>query len=602
MSTRSTYILVDNVEDESIISKISVFVYNYLINPISYNKSNKVALFTHPIDVNNIPIAKPLDWITLTKYIASFKNLKNVPNHDLLKSIKQILQSLILTANKLKTCDIIIISQFNDNYNWEKYSDKLKTVLKSYDNINLICIDCFDGSSSLHDDNIEILNSSILVINENNEKSFTYTISEAINSLTKQSFFTPKFKKPVEIYSYSLQILGIPDLEFNISAYPFVKRNTLTDYLTTKSIDLKNHTKIHEKYVYYYEDIKDDKSGEKELKEINNSEFIIDGYKFGTSKFLITDLPQNMMQLDSIKSMIITGFFPRNTIPPWYLKQDSLIILPYSKNIKNTTLVEKDTYMFSELWYSMIRQKVFATIRFVKKNGNDIKYGILYPQGYVDRQTEKSGQIDFGCFIFVETIYQDDEKLVNLPNLLNWKIKDEKLQSKMDDLVESFCIDKDDDDDNNNNNNNNNDNDNTNKTDEPPIESLVVSMNEIPVNDMFYNLRESILNAEKQQNPDEFENSKILSETTLMDIRKYNSPLMDIERLIYLCSYFILQQHLLDGGNPETPLFEMFEQQGMPMQVIKKWLDTAKDHHIFRPIFQKKKDLNIEESNDQENK
>lgn len=568
---------MDNIQDEPSVQKITVFVYNYLINPINFNKSNKVALLSHPVDLDNT-IPKSLEWCTLTKYISSLLNNKHSTDTDLFESVDKIFQSLIYTANKLKSCDIIIISDFNNNYNWGKNGEKLQTYLKSYSNINLVCIDCFssDTDTELHDENIDFLNNSILSINENNENNFLYTIPEVITSLTKQSLITPKFKKPVEIYSYKLKILDIPDLEFNISAYPFVKRSSLTDYITSKSIDPKTQTKINEKYIYQYEDIKDDKTGEKELKEINNPELIIDGYKFGTSNFLITDLPNDILQLNSEKSMIITGFFPKNKIPPWYLKQDSLIILPYSKNIKKdgTSLVEKDTFMFTELLYSMIRTKVFATVRFVKKNGNDVKYGVLFPQGYVDKLTEMRGSMDFGCFIFVETIFKDDEKLVNLPNYLNMKIKDPKLQDEMDDLIDSYCIDKMDVDDDN---------------DEIPRETLAVSMNEIPMNDMFYNLRQSILEQQDEETKDK-ENqttNKILSDTVLMDIRKYNHPLMDFERLIYLCSYFILQQHLLSNGDPEMSLYSMYEKQGLPMQVINKWLDVAKEGQLFRPVMKK---------------
>lgn len=53
MSTRSIYLIVDNTslirrKGDSALSLVSFFVYNYLINPIVFNKSSKVSLIKVP--------------------------------------------------------------------------------------------------------------------------------------------------------------------------------------------------------------------------------------------------------------------------------------------------------------------------------------------------------------------------------------------------------------------------------------------------------------------------------------------------------------------------------------------------------------------------
>lgn len=558
---------------------VSFFVYNYLISPIVFNKSNKVSLIRHPqaaTDVDN----RALSWSDIVRFVASLERPPD-GDTDLMHAVTDILQSVSFGVNKLKSCDIIIVSAFDSDYDWELYGSKIKALVEAHDNLNLIFVDSYAAATSddsaeprdkYHDANIKYINNSVVNANMNNEQNFTYTLGDAISALTKFSLFTPKFKKPVEIYSYKLQLLGIPDLELDISAYPFVKRSTLTDYVTSTSIDTKTQQRIREKYVYYYEEEGKEKEnfGEKEAKEIQNPEFIIEGYKFGTSNFLLTDLPANVFSMNSIKSMIIASFVPKSTVPPWYLHQDSLIVLPSSKNVKNGShTINKDMAIYSELWYAMVRLNVVAMVRYVKRNGTDVKYGILYPQGFVDEQSEMSGIIDFGCFIFVETIFKDDEKLVNLPDLLNWKIKDPKLETKMDALVDSFCLDKDDAD--------------SDADDLPTVESCVVSMNDIPNNDIFYGLREEILE-ESGLSSDQQGDPHLLVKTVTSAIRKYNHPLMSIERLVYLISFFILQQHMQeDGGGDSVSLYSMYEKHGIPMQVIEKWLDTAKTGGVFRP-------------------
>lgn len=589
MSTRSIYLIVDNTslirrKGDSALSLVSFFVYNYLINPIVFNKSSKVSLIKVPeggLDVDH----KPLTWEGLTQFVASLdgpdKPSTDDNPQDLIQIITDILQSVSYGVSKVKSCDVIVVSPFDTQYDWKKHGSKIKSVLELHDNINLIFVDSYAtpstglGDGKIHDENISFINNTIVNSNMKNEQNFTYTLTDAISALTKFSLFTPKFKRPVEIYSYKLQILGIPDLEFDISAYPFVKRSTMTDYVTSTSIDKKSHQRIKEKYVYYYEEESKEKEnfGEKEIREIQNPEFIIEGYKFGTSNFLLTDLPTDVFNLNSLKSMTITSFVPKSTIPPWYLHQDSLIVLPSSRSVKNgSKTINKDMSIYSELWYAMVRLNVVAMVRYVKRNGTDVKYGILYPQGFVDEQSEITGVIDFGCFMFVETIFKDDEKLVNLPDLLNLKIKDPKLEKDMDALVDSFCLDKEDD----------SKSDDGDGDDLPTIESTVVSMNGVPNNDIFYGLREEILE-EAGLSLEEQTDSPLLAKTITAKLRKYNNPLMSVSKLIYLISYFIFEQHVQEDGSEPASLYSMYNKHGIPMQVIERWLDMAKKDGIFRP-------------------
>lgn len=604
MSARSTHLLVDNSvqieqDHESLLSRISFFVYNYLINPVVFNRSNKVSLIKYPQSVTDVD-HKPLDWYRVTEFISTLKKSTEIGNDgvvDLMSVVTDILQSLSFGAKKLKSCDILVVSAFDSKYDWDVYESKMKHVIESNDNINLIIIDTMVNPSENgnHFKNLEIINNSIISANMNNVQNFVYTLQDAIASHTKVSYLTPKFRKPVEIYSYKLQILGLSDLEFNVSAYPFVKRSSMADYMTSTKIDAKHHEKLKYKYVSYYEEYSNDKNkpDEKETKEINNPSFIIEGYKFGTSSFLVTDLPNDVFNLNSLKSMTITSFVPVSSIAPWYLNPDSLVIFPSSKDVKNNKeagRLDKDLAMYSELWYSMVRLKVAGTVRYVKKNGADVKYGLLYPQGFVDSYAESTGAVDFGCFIFVQTIFKDDEKLVNLPDLFKMKMKDPKMEAEIDDLVDSFCIDKG----------------------EPRIEARTVSMNNTPINDVFYNLREDILETDEideEEEEEEYDDANaggdveektseqktgntenepnikkndILTNTLTHAIRKYNNPLMSIERLIYLLSYFVATKHLEKGGDDSVSLYDMYEEQGIPDGIIKKWLDTA-EQGVFRP-------------------
>lgn len=593
MSFKTTYFLVDNThhlesKDKLSVSIVSFFTYNYLISGSVFNKSNKVALLNYPwLDFNNVS-PKALEWKDLALFMDTISKTEPPPGScraDLVESLTDLLQSVCFSGPSSKTTDIIVVSAFEGKYSWATCQSKMQSVLKSYDKINLICVDSSTSTSCTHEENLEILNRSILGSNSNNEKNFLYTIQDAVAALTKTRLLAPKFKKPVEIYSHTLQILGLAGLELNISAYPFVKKSSLHDYLPTKSIDSKLHTSIKEKSIFYYEEREGNKQGSDEdasikLKEITDPEFITDGYKFGTSSFLLTDLPSDFLKMDTVKSMVITSFFPKDTVPPWYLKQDSLIVLPYSKNYTRRSedhLLEKDFTMFSELWYSMVRRKVFANVRFVKRNGQEAKYGILYPQGYVDKESEESGAVDFGCFIFVETIYKDDEKLVNLPNLEKVEVGDPELEAKIDGLVRSYNIDDD----------NSSDEEATAGGDNPSIDACVVSMNEDPANDLFYNLRDEIT----QESEGEPSHRRIFSDSMTAKIAKFNNPLMSIERLVYLISYFILQQHLKAGGDPSTPLYTMCETYGMPVEVIRKWTDAANEEKVFYPTIRKQGDL-----------
>ncbi|KAG0684419.1 WD40 repeat-like protein [Pichia californica] len=581
MSARSTYLLVDNSyhsieEDVNTLTDISRFVYEYLINPIVFNKSNKVSLLKYPQSINDID-NKPLDWYTITSFMSKLDYFNPDDSIiDLLSILTDILQSISFTATKLKNCDLILISAFDSNYNWDYFGIKIKNILNNFNNINLIIIDTMSLNSKniYHNKNIENL-ISIINDNENNQdnnynynnNSYYYKLNEAKLALEKFEFLIPNFKKPTEIYSFTLQILGIPDLEFNISAYPFTKKTGLSDYIKTTTINVNNFEKIKNKYQFYYDER--NKNGEIEQKEIQNYSFITEAYNFGTSNLLITDLPNNIFNLNSIKSMIITSFVPETSIAPWYLKQDSLIILPSNKKFKiNKGLMDKDYAIFCELWKSMLRLRVIGTVRYVKKNGSDIKYGLLYPQGYIDKEIEKSGNINFGCFIFIETIFKDDEKLVNLPDLLKMKI-DSKLEIDIDNMVDSFRLDKDDDpiDDND---------------DIKDINACVVSMNEIPNNDIFYQIRQYLQNT--QINNDNEINPTILTNRISNILQKYNNPLMLIERLIYVISYIVLKNHLSQSGDDddqELPLYKMYQEQGFPDKVVELWIKNAKEGNIF---------------------
>ena len=598
MSSSYIYFIVDNTfhqlaNDEKTINDVALFAYNYLINPINFNKSTKVSLVKFPPGSESTDLeTSNLDWQRLTRFITDIlkvtKEEELDSNVELMEVLYRTLQTASSYAKKAKECNVVLISAFRDSYNWDSFFSKIASILKHFQNVNLICIDTFDSSHEVHDMNTEIMNTSILGVNESNERNMLYTLEEAKNTLTSASTLVPKFKKPVEIYSYTLGILGIPDLEFNISAFPFTKKTGLHDYLTTKMIDTETQQPISQKYKWFYHTSNSSDSTEHEHTdtnqgedtsevEIKNPNLIVDGYKFGTTNLLIADLPADEITIDSIKAMTITGFFPKNSVPPWYLKNDSLIILPYSKTAKKRDkdgLADKHFTMYSELWYSMVRQKVFAMVRFVKKNGQDVKYGILYPQGYADKNSEKNKEIDLGVFLFVETIFRDDEKLANLPNLLNWKVKDPAIEKEMDDLVDQFCLDE------------NESESKDEEKEELAVEAHVVSMNDSEMNDIFYKLRQEIEREEVGQTQEGGLPKGILEGTPTWRIRQYNSPLLAFERLIYLSSYFALLHQIKEKGDITIPLYQMYEKH-MPAYVFEAWLKKAEGGNIFRPALKK---------------
>lgn len=553
MATRSTYILVDDSHDAEVDSSVACFVFSYCITPINFNRSNKTALLKFPY-IDPQPNLEPLNWATLSTFIRDITKKSRVdkphPNGaDLIASISDFLQSLqIRGINKQKSCDVIVISPFRESYNWNKYKPKIIGVLQAYQNLNLICIDSSAGTpSKYHDDNMRILQDEIINANEYNERSLYCSIIDALLVVTKSEMLTPKFKKPVEIYSYNLSILGLPDLEFLVSAYPFVKKNTMADYVTLKRLNKESKLPVTNTSKYYYTKFDESKDEPVET-EITSPEFVFEGYKFGTSNFLLTDLPPGIFQAETVKSMIITSFFPKETLPPWYLKNDTLIIFPFkTKAKKDDIILDRDTAMFSELWQAMAKKGVCANVRFVKKAGADVKYGVLFPQGYKDYKTT---HIDFGCFIFVETIFQDDEKLVSLPNLTKIEVE-EKLQSEMDDMLDDINLDKD-------------------ESDELfPFDSMVVEMNQVTMNDMFYYLRDTVTEYEDLNERD--------FDRVTKKLRKTNNPLLSFERLIYLISAYTVYHHFSEGGHPSTPLYDMFSNGDIPTQFIDVWNENAKE-------------------------
>lgn len=577
MSSRSTYFIVDIIPEDSendvIVSQIT---YNYLINPIVNAKSNKISLIKYenktstPLSINH----KVLDWSCILNFISQIRKPSTSYDPDyLFDLIANLLTLLIDSSNKNKQFDIIIISKNLGDYSkLEKRCSFISDILKQYPFINLVYIDSFDNFNDdnllkIHDSNISLIKSifnddeNLNVLNVTpNSRNFFYNISEI--NLNKFSNCIPKLKKPVEIYSGSLQLLNFENLSFNISAYTFVKKNSFSDYLSFTSIDKNSESKLNYSYDYTYFDPKNDE----EKKFDNNNSYpdnkLFDCYKFGSSNLFLTSSNFYKNQ-NTNKSLKIASFVPLNTIPPWYLKEDSLIIFPSKK------LIDKDNAMFAELWYSMKRLKTAAIVRLIKRSGSDIKYGVLIPQNYIDDYTEISGQIDFGCFILIETIFKDDEKLVNLPNLYNIKIEND-IQNEIDTLIDDFSID--------------------NEENDSIYESNSVSMNNVIMNDMFFYIRSNLTKVPEKGN------NKVLANTITMALRNHKNPLLSYERLIYLITFLMLLSHLNhskdaineikhDDENTEEEitqsLYQIYKQEGFPKEIVDRWLQSA--NGVFFP-------------------
>lgn len=493
MST-ATYFYVNKADDANTQQLVSLFTYNYLVHPISFNKSNKFGLLYNPIEDFFL---KPLDWKALNDFITEIENIKD---GDLMADVWQILQNISFASKRYASFNCLIITSLNKETRWATYINRLEDILKQINNINITLIDTTsDTSSPIHNLNLTEWSKYAKVI----------TLTEAIQCLTKWGLQVSKIKKPVEVYGYRMDIMEMFD--FSVSVYPYAKKNLIGDYISTKTVSTDMDS-VSYKYEYEEEGT------------------FVEGFKFGSS--ILTDLPSTVFVQEIEKCLSITGFI-EGSVPPWYLKNDPLVVWP-GKNAD-----EKDIVIFNELWSSMVRKKVYATVRYVKRKGMDVKHGVLFPKCFINKETTT---IDNGAFIFVETIFKDEEKLVSVPNLMKIKPKYD-----FDSILEDMNLDKNE------------------KL--LPLDFNIITMNEDK--DMFSKIQEKY-----GRNP--------FYKTTTSKLLRQSNPLISIERLIYLSSYILAEKNREMEGNSHDTLAEMAKREGIPTAVIEKWLNTAK-YHVFRP-------------------
>ncbi|TID28277.1 hypothetical protein CANINC_002590 [Pichia inconspicua] len=502
-----TYYYVDYQNDPITQQLVSLFTYNYLIHPIIFNKAHKVALLHTPI--GEFPL-KQLNWIRLNEFITEVEELNE---SSFMQDTWQLLQNISFSGHT--SCDLVIVASLDQDCEWEKYHSKFETIMKQIKKVNITVIDTAD------DTNLTVRNFNIAAWTKYGK---VITLNEGIQSLTKWGLQVSKYKKPVDVYGYRMDIFELFD--FAVGVYPFTKKNMLGDYIVTKTVST-NFEPISYKYKYEINGGDDDNNNND---DDDSNLTIVKGYKYGSS--VITDIPSEAFEQQVERCFSITGFV-EGAVPPWYLKNDSLIVCP------GKTADEKDIMIFNELWSSMVRKRVYATVRFVKRKGTNVKHGVLYPKCFVDRETTV---IEHGVFIFVETVFKDDEKLVSVPNLMKIKPKYD-----FDSILDDMNLDKDE------------------KL--IPHDVNVIRMNEDT------NLFSKLLQKEGQNPFYKTTTSKILNES---------NPLVSIERLIYLSSYILTEKNRETGGSPDDLLVDIAKREGFPTIVIDKWLNTAKSG-IFKP-------------------
>lgn len=505
-----TYYYVDYQKNPVTQQLISLFTYNYLVHPIIFNKTHKVALLHTPID--EFPL-KQLNWIRLNEFITQIEELQE---NSCMIDVWQILQGISFSGHN--SCDLIVVAPLDQDCEWQKYHNKFEIIMKQIKKVNITVIDtAIEVNSKVRDFNIAAWGKYGKVI----------TLNEGIQSLTKWGLQVSKYKKPVDVYGYRIDIFEMFD--FSVGVYPFTKKNSLTDYITTKTVST-NFEPVTYKYKYETND-KDNDDGVIKNFGLDDSITIVKGYKYGSS--IITDLPSEAFEQEVERCFSITGFV-EGTVPPWYLRNDSLIVVP------GKVADEKDIMIFNELWSSMVRKKVYATVRFVKRKGTNVKHGVLFPKCFVDRETTV---IEHGVFIFVETVFKDDEKLIGVPNLM-------KIEPKydFDSILDEMDLDKNE-------------------------KLLAHDVNVIRMNEDL-NLFSKLLR-DDGRNP--------FYQTTTSKILNESNPLVSIERLIYLSSYILTEKNRETGGDPRDSLIDIAKREGIPSVVIEKWLDTAKTG-VFKPV------------------
>lgn len=495
MST-STYFYVDYSPDPQTQQFISLFTYNYLVHPTIFNRSNKTILLHTPLKELFL---KPLDWEDINTYTAEIDDLQI---GDFMSDIWNVLQGISFTGSKYTNNNCIFLTSLQNTIDWDKYLLKFDNIFRQINNINITIIDTStDLTSETRESNISRWNKFGKVI----------TLTESIQSLTKWGLQVSKLKKPVEVYGYKIDIMEMFD--FTVSVYPYTKKNLPGDYITVKTVSTDM---VPVSYKYEYEE----------------EGTIVDGFKYGRS--IITDLPSSVFVQEIEKCFSITGFV-RGNVPPWYLKNESVVVWPSKK------ADEKDIVVFNELWSSMVRQKVYATVRFVKRQGADVKHGVLFPKCYVNKD---SVGVDNGVFIFVETVFKDYEKLVSVPNLMNIEPKYD-----FDSIIDDMNLD----------------------TNEKllPLDYNIVTMNEDT--DMFANI-----------NPKQGQTG--FYKTVTNRLLQESNPIVSIERLIYLSSYLLVEKNRESGGGITDTLADISKREGIPAVVVEKWLKTAKTG-VFKPNF-----------------
>lgn len=225
-----TYYYVDYQNDPITQQLVSLFTYNYLIHPIIFNKAHKVALLHTPI--GEFPL-KQLNWNRLNEFITEVEELNE---SSFMQDTWQLLQNISFSGHT--SCDLVIVASLDQDCEWEKYHNKFETIMKQIKKVNITVIDTAD------DTNLTVRNFNIAAWTKYGK---VITLNEGIQSLTKWGLQVSKYKKPVDVYGYRMDIFELFD--FAVGVYPFTKKNMLGDYIVTKTVST-NFEPISYKYKY----------------------------------------------------------------------------------------------------------------------------------------------------------------------------------------------------------------------------------------------------------------------------------------------------------------------------------------------------------------
>jgi ATP-dependent DNA helicase 2 subunit 2 len=136
-------------------------------------------------------------------------------------------------------------------------------------------------------------------------------------------------------------------------------------------------------------------------------EDLVKAYRYGKTMVPIAPVDEEMMKLESEKSLLILGFYTMKAVPRSHFMSNVLTVIPAPDDPASIG-------QFCALVGSLVNTQSVAIARYCRINNADPKLGILWPS--IKFQEGESAE-KYRCLYFMQTPFAEDVRLYSFPAL-----------------------------------------------------------------------------------------------------------------------------------------------------------------------------------------